>query len=146
MTTVNIMTPQPREPEQEPVADPIPKLVFEAGLAGFPQAVHFALVEVEDTPLFVLRSLDTADLEFVVTPPAVFFPDYVADVDAADVDRLGLTGPEDALLLVLLTVGPDLAASTANLQAPVVLNQRTLQAAQVLLASGEHSLRAPLAG
>jgi flagellar assembly factor FliW len=41
-------------------------------------------------------------------------------------------------------VGGSAAESTANLLAPIVLNSRTRQAAQVLQASTELPLRAPL--
>ena len=121
-------------------------LTMSGGMAGFPDAHRFALVEVPNAnPLFLLRSLDQPGLEFVVVPPVAFFPDYVPEIDDASADRLGLTDAEDALLLVVLTVGSDVASSTANLLAPVVINQRTLVAGQVVLL-GDHPLRAPLSG
>ncbi len=122
----------------------LPALTMAGGLAGFPEAERYALVEVpEATPLFLLRSLDVPGLEFVVVPPAVFFPDYAPEVDDASAARLGLVDAEDALLLVVLTVGPAAADATANLLAPIVINQRTRAAGQVLL-QGEWPLRAPL--
>ncbi len=114
------------------------------GLAGFTTGERYALVEVSPTsPLFRLCSLDEPGLDFLVVPPAVFFPDYDAEIDDASAARLGLTDPADALPLLILTVGADLASSTANLMAPVVINARTLQAAQVIV-EGTWPLRAPL--
>jgi flagellar assembly factor FliW len=122
----------------------LPELTMAGGLAGFPDAERYALVEVpEATPLFLLRSLDVPGLEFVVVPPAVFFPDYAPEIDDASAARLGLIDAEDALLLVVLTVGASATDATANLLAPVVINQRTRAAGQVLL-QGEWPLRAPL--
>ncbi len=122
----------------------LPELTMAGGLAGFPDAERYALVDVpEATPLFLLRSLDVPGLEFVVVPPAVFFPDYAPEVDDASAARLGLVDAEDALLLVVLTVGAGAADATANLLAPIVINQRTRAAGQVLL-QGEWPLRAPL--
>ena len=122
----------------------LPELRFLGGLAGFPQAERFALVEVEGSLLFVLKSLDHQGLEFVVAPPSVFFPGYVAEIDEGDVERLALQTADDALLLVVLTLRATVAQATANLQAPVVINQRTRQAAQVVLSRGGHSLRQAL--
>lgn len=122
----------------------LPELRFLGGLAGFPEAERFALVEVEGSMLFVLRSLDHAGLEFVVAPPAVFFPDYVAEIDDDEVERLALESADDALLLVVLTLRDTVEQATANLQAPVVINQRTREAAQIVLSSGGYSLRQPL--
>ena len=120
----------------------LPELAMTGGMAGFPDAERFALVEVpEATPLFLLRSLDEPGLEFVVVPPSVFFPDYAPEIDDASAARLGLTDATDALLLVVLTLNADGAA--ANLLAPIVVNQRTRAAAQVVLRD-DWPLRAPL--
>ncbi|MCW2613097.1 MAG: hypothetical protein JWN08_91 [Frankiales bacterium] len=141
MTTVDTTMPRTDTSLSEP---DLPELAFAGGLPGFPDAKRFALVEVEHSVLFVPRSLDEAGLEFVVAPPVVFFPDYVEEIDADDVEELGLETADDALLLVVLTLGDTVDQATANLQAPVVINQRTRVAAQVLLGKGEHSLRQPL--
>ena len=122
----------------------LPELTMSGGMAGFPDAERYVLVEVpQASPLFMLRSLDHDGLEFVVAPPGVFFPDYAPEIDDASAARLDLTDAADALLLVVLTVGADIASSTANLLAPIVINQRTKQAAQVVL-QGDFPLRTPL--
>ena len=114
------------------------------GVAGFPSSETFALVELSSTsPFFRLRSLDETGLDFLVVPPAVFFPDYAPEIDDASAARLELFDAEDALLLVVLTVGDDAGAATANLMAPIVINARTRQAAQVIV-EGTYPLRAPL--
>ena len=122
----------------------LPEITLSGGLAGFPDLEQYVLVELpEASPLFLLRSVDVAGLEFVVAPPAVFFPDYAPEVDDASAERLALTDADDALLLVVLTVGAGIHSATANLLAPIVINQRTHAAAQVVL-SGDWPLRAPL--
>jgi flagellar assembly factor FliW len=121
-----------------------PELSFAGGLAGFPCSERFRLLAVPDAgPLFLLCSLDEPGLEFVVVPPGVFFPDYAPELDDASAARLELDDPADALVLIMLTIGEDITRATANLLAPVVVNQRTLQAAQVVV-QGDWSLRAPL--
>ena len=114
------------------------------GVAGFPQAETFALVELSPTsPFFRLRSLDLPGLDFLVVPPAVFFPDYAPEIDDASAARLELIDAQDALLLLVLTVGDDAGSATANLMAPIVINARTRSAAQVVV-EGTYPLRAPL--
>lgn len=122
----------------------LPELTIIGGLAGFPDSERYALVEVPETaPLFLLRSLDEAGLEFVVVPPHVFFPDYAPELDDATVARLNLSDPDDALLLVVLTLGERVEDATANLLAPLVISQSQHRAAQVVL-QGDFSLRSPL--
>jgi flagellar assembly factor FliW len=121
-----------------------PELTLAGGLAGFPDAQRYELVEVLDaSPLFLLRSLDVPDLEFVVAPPGIFFPDYAPELDDVTVERLEIRAVDDVLLLVVLTIGGGIETATANLLAPVVINQRTHAAAQVVL-HGDWPLRAPL--
>lgn len=125
----------------------VPTLDFEGNLIGFPQARRFALVRVdpETEALFRLTAIDTADVEFVVAAPYPFFPDYAPEIDDLTAERLGLSSSSDAALLVVLTVGENLATTTANLFAPIVVNTRSRRAAQVILAEGGYSLKAPLA-
>jgi flagellar assembly factor FliW len=121
-------------------------LTFEGGLAGFPASETYDLVEVPGAgSLFRLVSRDEPGVEFVVAPPSLFFPAYAPVIDDAAADRLGLVDADDALLLVVLTLGADVRQATANLLAPLVVNQRDGRAAQVV-AQGDHPLRAPLVG
>lgn len=123
---------------------PDPWLTLVGGLVGFPDSERYELVELpEAPPLFKLRSLDQPGLEFVVAPPVLLFPDYAPEIDDASADRLGLTDAADALLLVVLTVGADVASTTANLLAPIVVHERTRVAAQVVV-QDDWPLRAPL--
>lgn len=122
----------------------LPVLTMEGGLAGFDGAERYALVELPDaSPLFLLRSLDVEGLEFVVAPPMVLFPDYAPELHDSAVDALGITEAADVLLLVMLTVGSGIETATANLLAPIVINQRSRVAAQVVL-QADWPLRAPL--
>jgi flagellar assembly factor FliW len=95
----------------------------------------------ENEVLFRLTSLDVAGLDFVVAAPFPFFPSYEPEIDDAMAERLELTDSSDAVLLVLLTVGDTLETTTANLFAPIVVNIRTRQAAQVVLTGSSYSLR-----
>ena len=120
------------------------ELTVVGGLAGCSAGERYALVEVSPTsPLFRLCSLDAPGLDFLVVPPAVFFPDYAPEIDDASAARLELTDAQDALLLLVLTVGDDAGSATANLMAPIVINARTRSAAQVVV-EGTYPLRAPL--
>jgi flagellar assembly factor FliW len=125
----------------------LPELSFVRPLPGFGDLRRFVLVELPagDGALFELRSLEEPAVRFVAAVPTAFFPDYAFDLDEGDCDQLGLTEESDALVLVLLTMGGDAAATTANLLAPVVVNARTRQAAQVILSGSDWPVRAAVA-
>jgi flagellar assembly factor FliW len=126
--------------------DGLPELDFASGLPGFPDARRFVLVRLGDeaSPFSVLRCLDRADLEFVVTHPGLFFPDYEPEIDDDTASRLELTSADDALLLVIVTVGNPVSASTANLLGPIVVNRHTRAAAQAVLGASGYNTREAL--
>ena len=126
----------------------VPTLNFAAGIPGFPDARQFALVwwGDEDGPFSIMTSLEDSALEFLVVPPLSFFPDYEPEIDDDTAERLGLESADDALVLVIVTVGDEPTGATANLLAPIVVNRHTREAAQVVLAAGDMALRAPLFG
>ena len=125
----------------------LPELHFASGLPGFPDARRFVLVRIGDelSPFSVLRSLDPGvDLEFVVTHPGLFFPDYAPEIDDDTANRLELNSADDALLLVIVTVNDPVAASTANLLGPIVVNRHTRAAAQAVLGASSYNTREAL--
>ena len=129
----------------------LPELHFASGLPGFPDARRFVLVRIGDelSPFSVLRSLDDASehpdgIEFVVTHPALFFPDYEPEIDDDIANRLELKSADDALLLVIVTVADPVASSTANLLGPIVVNRHTRAAAQAVLGNSSYATREAL--
>jgi flagellar assembly factor FliW len=125
----------------------LPELSFVRPLPGFGDLRRFVLVELPgaEGTLFELRSLEDPAVRFVAAVPTAFFPDYAFDLGEDDCAELGLSAEADALVLVLLTMGRDAAATTANLLAPVVVNARTRQAAQVILSGSDWPVRAAVA-
>jgi flagellar assembly factor FliW len=146
------------------MSDELPEITFTRPLSGFDELTRFALVRLgsedgegdgDDTPppglvdasavLYELRSIEAPDVSFVVAVPGAFFPDYTVELDDASCELLGLEASDDALVLVILTVGADVAHTTANLLAPVVINGRTREASQVILSGSDWPVRAAVA-
>lgn len=124
----------------------IPTLNFATGLPGFPDARTFVLMNTElaQEPFSIMKCLEDDSLEFVVTTPVLFFPDYAPSIDDATVERLGVKSAEDVLLLVLLEVGDEAIDITANLMGPIVINKHTNAAVQAVLSGQGYELREPL--
>jgi flagellar assembly factor FliW len=135
------MTPAPAV---EDIVTSTPVLNFSLGLPGFPDVRRFAISELApDSPFSVMKCVDT-ELEFIVTSPAFFFPDYAPDIDDAVIMRLGIERPEQALVMVIVNVAASLADTTANLLGPIIANVDTWEAAQAVLATGDWSVKTPL--
>jgi len=123
-----------------------PELRFDGGLPGFPGCERFVLERWGDeaSPFSLLRSVDDDELSFVVVPPALFFPDYEPEVAEDAVASIGVTEPDDAMLLVIVTVRQPVQDSTANLLGPLVVNVHDLRGVQAVLEPDRWSTAAPL--
>ena len=135
----NVTAPFVSEPGEIPVIELV------SPMPGFPDERRYALVQLDDEgTLCALRSLEREGLEFLVVPPVTFFPSYAPEVDAQVVAELGIEQAADALLLVVVHAGADLASTTVNLRAPLVVGLASRRAVQVVLDDPELSVAAPL--
>ena len=114
-------------------------------LPGLPGTVRYRLRGLESTGVLFSLDAEQGDVSLLLAAPWAFFPDYAPVLSDEDVDLLGLSRAEDALLFVVLTAGETAAGSTANLLAPIVVNQVDDRAVQVLLTGTDLPVRAPLA-
>jgi flagellar assembly factor FliW len=115
------------------------------GLMGFEAIREYELIfQPEERPFGWLQACDPSGLAFVVVDPFLVLPEYRPDIPPPDVALLGLNGPEDALLLNIVTIhGPNRA--TVNLKGPIVINRHTWMAKQVVIANAiEYSVQHPL--
>ncbi len=131
---------------QRPVLPPVQALSFAEPLPGFPGYRDYVLVAADPSgKVFWLQSVAPDGPRFLVVPAAPYFPDYAPALPPAVRAELGLDGASDADLFCVVTV-PDgnVAAATANLRAPVVVNPATQRARQVVLSDGAHPIRRPL--
>ena len=108
---------------------------FAQGIPAFEEEHEFVLIPYdEESPYLFLQSCTTPDLAFLMTDPYLFFKDYEFEIDDATEKKLGLEKPEDVAVYVLLTIpGGSIKDMTANLMAPVIINQNTLDAVQLVL-------------
>lgn len=115
-------------------------LEFPAGLLGFSSYKTFALLQPDDNGVFFwLQSTESADLAFVVTDPALWIPDYQANIRKEQMEELGLTETGDAQVLVIVNKRDQ--SLTANLQGPLVVNSSNRRALQLVLAEKRWSTR-----
>ncbi|WP_430488969.1 flagellar assembly protein FliW [Rossellomorea marisflavi] len=109
-------------------------LSFIKGIPGFHDENQFALLPLEGNEWFqVLQSTSTPDLAFITTNPFLFFPEYDFELNGASLDQLGNPTTEEIQVLSILTVKDPFKESTANLQAPIIINTANKSGKQVIL-------------
>lgn len=124
-------------------ADAVIPLDLVAPMPGFAQATGWQLSnwgEV-DSPFKLLSAEGEDAPAFVVVEPGLFYPDLQIELDETTVDQLGIETVEDVALLVILTLGEDLASTTANLLGPIVVNVKNSRAVQMVRTNTEDTTR-----
>jgi flagellar assembly factor FliW len=108
---------------------------FPDGLIGFPGHTSFTLLEPKDGyPLKFLQSVVDPGVSFTCMDAACVKLDYEVPLAPADAAALALEAPEDAMVLVTVSVpANDSRETTANLAGPLVINLRTRTGRQIAL-------------
>ena len=116
---------------------------FPGGLLGFSSYKRFALLQPDDEGVFFwLQSLESPELAFVVTDPALWVRDYQAAIRREQMDELALDSLDDAQVFVIVNKIDQ--SLTGNLQGPLVINTVTRSAEQFVLAEKRWTTRHPL--
>ncbi|WP_375164520.1 flagellar assembly protein FliW [Domibacillus sp.] len=117
-------------------------ITFSSGIPGFESEKEFVLLAFPDNDVFyALQSISTPSLSFIVTDPFSFFIDYNVQIDDATIEALSIEKEEDVTLLNILTVRDPFEETTANLQAPLVINKKTNSARQLILTGTPYETR-----
>lgn len=125
--------------EQEINKDDI--IHFPSGIPGFLDEKEFYILPLEGTDLFVLQSVKTPELAFIVTDPFVLFPQYEFQLPEEALGKLGIQTDKDVAIFAILTVREPFQDTTANLQAPIVINQTKKLGKQVILGQTPYQTR-----
>jgi flagellar assembly factor FliW len=118
-------------------------ITFLQGLVGQPDWKRFVLLSAEDDgSVGVLQSVDDEGLSLLVTNPKRVLPEYVVVLTPTEWTALNLEPDEQPVLLTTLSIRDD--QITTNLMGPLVINPRTREAKQVVLADSPYSARHPV--
>lgn len=117
-------------------------LHFPDGLFGFEEEKQFFLLPFEggDGCLLCFQSVSTPALAFVAVNPFFLKGDYAPVLTAEELRRMGAGKSEDLCFYTLCVVRDPVGESTVNLRCPVVINDQTRQAMQVILESKEYQM------
>jgi flagellar assembly factor FliW len=84
---------------------------------------RFALLEREESGAFKwLQETSEPDLALPVTDPFAFFPDYEVVLSDEEAERIGVTDPAAAQVLVVVRADEDPGQISANLLAPILVS------------------------
>ena len=108
-------------------------LTIPEGLFGFEEYTKFALVDSDYEPFIWLQSTENPNLAFLIVDPFLISSIYETDIDDDTLAKIGITKPEDIIIMTIVTVPNNGAPITANFQGPIVINKKNHQCMQVIL-------------
>jgi flagellar assembly factor FliW len=100
---------------------------------GFLEEKEFYILSLEGTDLYVLQSVKKTEVAFIITDPFVLFPQYEFDLPEEVLEKLEIESEKDVATFTILTVREPFQETTANLQAPLIINQTKKLGKQVIL-------------
>ena len=117
-------------------------LHFPAGFIGFEEETEFFLLPFEgsDGSLLCFQSVKTPALAFVALDPFALDPTYCPEPTDSELSQLGVQHSQDLSFYTLCVVKDPVSASTVNFRCPVVINENTRTAMQIILENNTYHM------
>jgi len=120
-------------------------ITFAEGLVGFPACKRFVVMENEAlSPFRILQSVDQRHVGFLVIDPRIIVKNYNRSIPEDSWKAVGVPEASERLALAISIVGTVPEESTANLQAPLLINYREMKGRQLILTGSRYSVTQPL--
>lgn len=117
-------------------------ITLSEGLLGFDKLTKFFIVDPGDQTLILwLQSIDDASTAFPIIEPKIFMPNYSVKLLPAELASLQLESVNEASIYTILTIPEVVTDMSANLKAPIVINNRTKVARQIVLQDSKLEVR-----
>jgi len=118
-------------------------LNFARGIFAFEDEHEFLLLPFADSDgtLLCLQSLATPSLAFVLMNPFSLNPAYAPVLQPEELKTMGVADSRALCFYVMCVVKSPVAESTLNFKCPVVINDETRQAMQVILETNDYGMR-----
>ena len=117
-------------------------ITFPDGLVGFEKLTIFSIVDPGDNTLILwLQSLSQSNIAFPIIKPYVFDPKYSIKPFPTDLAILGLNTIDHASIYSVLTIPQEIKEISANLKAPIIINNQTKKGKQIILQNSKLEVR-----
>lgn len=117
------------------------EIYMDEGLFGFEEYHNYSLCSSDYDPFMWLHCNDEKAVSFLVVDPFIFRPDYEIDIDDDYLKKIGISQPQDVIIMAVVTVPVDGSPVTANLRGPLVINKINGKAMQVILNDSKWSTK-----
>ena len=117
-------------------------ITFKEGLLGFEKHKSFFVVDPGDSTLILwLQSTEDGSIAFPIIEPKIFKPDYKAHLLPSDMRGVEIENLSEARIYSILTIPSTIQEMSANLKAPIVINNQKQIAKQIVLQDSKLSVK-----
>lgn len=121
------------------------RLEFPQGMIGFPEHTEYVLLKQRQDSVFMwLHSTTDPQLAFPVVLPWAFHWEYEVKLGDEDLEAISVENASQISIMCVVNVGADVRKGTINLFSPIVINNDTRLAKQVINTADGYSTRDPL--
>ena len=120
-------------------------LSISEGIFGFEDYTKYALVDSDCDPFIWLQSVDNKNVAFLIVDPFLICSNYETDIDDESLAKIGISKPEDIIIMTIVTVPTGGAPITANFAGPLVINRNTRECMQIILNDNRWSTKVDIA-
>lgn len=122
-------------------------ITFPGGIIGFPDLTQFTLLHDEDDGIATihwLQSLQEPGFAMPVMDPLFVKGDYNPEIEDELLKVLGEWKQDELLVLVTVSVPPELEKMTVNLKGPIIINGANRKACQVIVEGDVYKVKFPI--
>ena len=118
-------------------------ITFPDGIPGFEEETEFTIIQNpdENLPFHWLQAVKKGELAFVIMNPFIFRPDYDIHLPKGALEKLNIEDKEQISLWTIVRVPEKVEEMTANLSAPIVINNEEKLGKQVALDNSPYGKR-----
>lgn len=118
-------------------------ITFPDGIIGFEEETAFLLLPFKGSEgkLLCFQSLKTPGLAFVAMDPFSLNPEYRPILAEEELSLMEVSRSEDVFYYALCAVREPVSETTVNFKCPIVYNDHTQKAMQVILQTGDYQMR-----
>lgn len=118
---------------------------FKEGILGFDALKRFFVVDPGDQTLILwLQSVEDGSIAFPVIEPKIFKHDYTVKLVPAEFTSLELEDLNGASIYTIITIPQNVTEMTANLKAPIIINNKVKVARQIVLQDSKLEVKHPM--
>ena len=116
-------------------------IIFGKAIPGFDGLRKFVIKEVEDSGFYILQSIEEAELGFVLASPFSIDENYEIKLNEEIIKNLEIEDEKEIILYSIVTLDSNIEKITANLKAPIVINNKTNKGEQYITENNKYNIR-----